>query len=251
MNETMTHNTQGSDILSAPVADKELTDMLRAGIHLGHAKSKTHTSMQGYVFGIRNTIALIDLVKTQTKMNAALDVVRDIVARGGMVLLVGTRPAGRKAISEVADEINMPYFIERWIGGTLTNFKEIHKRVAYMEALEAEQQSGGFEKYPKKERMKKDEEIQRLRKNFNGLRLLKRLPDLVFVVDINEDITAVREATQCKVPVIALVDTNSNAKLIDYPIPSNDDALPAVRYMVGRVKEAILEGKRMVVEKKA
>ena len=239
-----------SDILNSVVADKEMQDMLRAGVHLGHAKSKTHTSMVEYIFGVRNTISLLDLAKTKDKLALSLDAIRDIASRGGMVFLVGTRPAGRKAILEVVADLNMPYFVERWIGGTLTNFKEIQKRILYLEQLETEKRTGGFEKYTKKERMKKDEEIERLKKNFDGLRTLKRLPDAVFVVDINEDVTAVREARQLRIPVVALVDTNSNAKLVDYPIPSNDDALPAVRYMVGRVADAIQEGKRMGVEKK-
>ena len=240
----------GPDMASSAVADKEMQDMLRAGVHLGHAKSKTHTSMQEYIFGVRNTISLLDLAKTKDKLTVALDTLRDIASKGGMVFFVGTRPAGRKAILEVIDELNMPYFTERWIGGTLTNFREIQKRINYLEQLETEKRTGGFEKYTKKERMGKDQEIERLKKHFNGLRTLKRMPNAVFVVDMNEDITAVREARQSNIPVIALVDTNSNAELIDYPIPSNDDALPAVRYMVGRVAEAIKEGRRMLIETK-
>lgn len=224
--------------------DTEMEDMLKAGVHLGHAKSKNHPAMQPYIFGVRNTISLIDLTKTKEKLAATLEFVKGVISRGGLILLVGTRPAARKVIMEIAETTKMPYFVERWIGGTLTNFKVISKRVEYMETLEREKASGDFEKYTKKERMKKEEEIVRLNKIFNGLRVLKRLPDAIFIVDINEDSTAVREAKRMKIPIVALCDTNSNADLINWPIPSNDDALPAVKYMVGRIGEAIEEGQR-------
>ena len=232
----------------AQPVDIEIEDMLKAGVHLGHAKSKNHPAMQPYIFGVRNTISLIDLTRTKEKLYEALDFVKNVVSRGGMVLLVGTRPAARKIILEIAEKTRMPYFVERWIGGTLTNFKVITKRVEYMETLEKEKISGDFEKYTKKERMKKEEEIVRLNKIFNGLRVLKRLPDAVFIVDINEDSTAVREARRMKIPIVALCDTNSNADLVNRPIPSNDDALPAVKYMVGRIGDAIEEGQREVVK---
>ena len=239
MSETTTNENLAS---LPPVSDPEVEEMAKAGVHLGHAKSKNHPAMQPYIFGVRNTISVIDLTKTKEKLIEALEFLKSIAARGGLVLLVGTRPAARKAVLEVAESTKMPYFVERWIGGTLTNFKVISKRVEYMERLEKEKATGEFEKYTKKERMKKEEEIAKLRKNFDGIRNLKRLPDALFVVDITEDTTAVNEARRTKVPVVALVDTNSNVVLVDFPIPSNDDALPAVRYMVGRVGEAIKEG---------
>lgn len=233
-----------------PAADEEIEAMIKAGVHLGHAKTKNHPAMKPYIFGVRNTVALIDLIKTKEKLALALDFLRKIAAGGGLVLLVGTRPAARKAILETAEKTKMPYFVERWIGGTLTNFKVISKRVEYMEGLEKEKASGGFEKYTKKERMDKDKEILRLNKFFDGLRPLKRLPDAVFIVDITEDTTALREARRIKIPLAALCDTNSPCDKVDYPIPSNDDALTAVRYMVGKVGEAIEEGIRERVEPK-
>jgi small subunit ribosomal protein S2 len=230
--------------LSAAV-DQELEDMIKAGVHLGHSKSKAHPSMQPYIFGIRNTISLLDLTKTKEKLTEALNFIKEVMARGGLILLVGTRPAAHKVIFGVAEKTKMPYFTERWIGGTLTNFKVILKRVEYMQELELAKVAGEFAKYTKKERMKKEEEISKLNRNFNGLRNLKRLPDALFVVDIIHDDTAVREAMRMKIPIVALADTNSNVDLVDYPIPSNDDALPAVRYMVERVGEAIEEGLKM------
>lgn len=241
MNETVVN----SDIANIPAAaDHELEAMLKAGVHLGHAKSKNHPAMQPYIFGVRNTISVIDLTRTKEKLAEAQEFLKNVAARGGLILLVGTRPAARKTVLEVANKTKMPYFVERWIGGTLTNFKVVSKRVEYMENLERQKAEGELEKYTKKERMKKEEEITKLKKNFDGLRNLKRIPDAMFVVDITEDTTAVREAKKIRVPVVALVDTNSNAGLIDYPIPSNDDALSAVRYMVGRIGDAIEEGFR-------
>ena len=247
MNEVVLDN----DLIGLlPVVDPEIEEMAKAGVHLGHSKSKSHPAMKPYIFGIRNTISIIDLTRTKEKFAIAQEFLKGIAAKGGLILLAGTRPAARKAILEVAEKTKMPYYTERWIGGTLTNFKVISKRVEYMERLEKERATGDFAKYTKKERMKKEEEIEKLRKNFEGIRVLKRLPDAVFVVDITEDTTAVSEARRMKVPVVALVDTNSNAELVDYPIPSNDDALPAVRYMVGRVGSAIEEGQKEALIKK-
>lgn len=237
--------------LSAPtVVDPELAEMVRAGVHLGHAKSKTHPSMKSCVFGIRNTVALIDLVKTKEGLVKATNFIKDIAARNGLILLVGTRPAARKVILEVAEKTDMPYFVERWIGGTLTNYKVVSKRVEYMEELERAKVTGELAKYTKKEQMKKEEEIIKLNRNFNGLRNLKRLPDVLFIVDITHDNLAVLEAKRIKIPVVALVDTNSDFDLVDYPIPSNDDALPAVKYMVNKIGEAIEGGRKSALENK-
>lgn len=241
----MSEMTLNQDVPAfSPVSsvDYELEEMMKAGVHMGHAKSKNHPAMQPYIYGVRNTISIIDLTKTKEKLVQALKFIRETVSRGGAVLLVGTRPAARGVISDVAAKTGMPYFTERWIGGTLTNFKVISQRVEYMERLEKEKTSGEFEKYTKKERMKKEEEIVRLKKNFLGLRNLKKPPSVLFVVDINHDDTAIREANRMKIPIVASVDTNSNADLVGWPIPSNDDALPSVRYMVERIGGAIEEG---------
>ncbi len=246
MNDIATYNDE-----FAKVASKEVECMLKAGVHLGHAKSKNHPAMKPYIYGVRNTIAIIDLMKTEEKLAKATDFMREITGRGGLVLLAGTRPGVRRVVLDMAEKTHMPYFTERWIGGALTNYKMISKRVEHMELLEKEKESGGFDKYTKKERMKKEEEITRLRRFFDGLRRLTRMPDAVVVVDTTHDTTAVREARRMKIPVIALCDSNANADLIDFPIPSNDHALPAVTYMLGKFTEALQEGQRQHVEKKA
>lgn len=233
-----------NDVVSAAPADPEIEAMLKAGVHLGHSRSKNHPSMQGYIYGVRNTTSIIDLTKTKERLVPALDFLRGVASRGGMILLVGTRPAAKNAILEVAEKTHMPYFVERWIGGTMTNFKVIAKRVEYMETLEREHISGEIQKYTKKERLKKGEELEKLKKNFEGIRNLKRLPDALFVVDSTQDDTAIREAKRIKVPVVALCDTNADLGTVDFPIPSNDDALSAVRFMVERVGKAIEDGLR-------
>lgn len=243
MNDAVTHEEIGTEITM--VTSPEIEAMLKAGIHLGHAKSKNSPAMQPYIYGVRNTISIIDLIKTEEKLGKAMEFVRAIASRGGSLLLVGTRPGARKMVLETALSTNMPYFVERWIGGALTNYKMVHKRVEYMEILEKERETGEFDKYTKKERMRKEEEITRLKRFFDGLRKLKRMPDAVFVVDITHDTTAVAEARKMKIPVIALCDTNSPINLIDFPIPSNDHALPAVTYMLQKIARAIEEGQRI------
>lgn len=219
--------------------------MLKAGVHWGHAKSKNHSAMQPYIFGVRNTISVIDLTKTKEKLAAALAFLKGVSQKSGLILLVGTRPAARRVLLELKDRFGMPYYAERWIGGTLTNFKEISKRLSQMETMEKEKASGEWGKYTKKEQMEKGKDLEKLQRMFDGVRTLKRLPDALFIVDINEDITALREAKRLKIPVVALCDTNSDIDSVTYPIPSNDDALPAVRYMLGRVAEAMGEGIKM------
>lgn len=241
--EETTIVAENQGFAAVPV-DPELEAMMKAGVHLGHAKTKDHPSMKRYIFGVRNTISVIDLLQTKEALIEVKKFLSGIASRGGSILLVGTRPAARTLIREAAEHTGMPYFIERWIGGTLTNFKVIGKRVEYMMQLEHDKKTGALEKYTKKERLRKDEELARLTRMFDGLRTLKRLPDAVFIVDTTYDETAVSEARKMKVPIVALCDTNANADVISNPIPSNDDALPAIRHMIGEIRAAIEQGLR-------
>jgi len=229
--------------------DTEIEDMIGAGVHIGHSRTKRNPAMSPYIFGIRNNTEILDLVKTKEMLVPALNVIQTAAEQGKTILFVGTHPAARKILEEVATETGMPYVSLRWIGGTLTNFKVISKQIESLETLEREKRSGDFEKYTKKERMIKDEEIMRLKQNFGGIRLLKKLPDILFIINTIQDDLAVREARRMKIPVVALSDTNTNPGLVQYPIPSNDDALSAIRYMVGRAMEAVQEGKRNVQKK--
>ncbi len=231
------------NVNSVPVgADPEIEAMAEAGAHLGHARSRRHPRMAPYLWGVRANIEIIDLTKTKEKLGAALAFLKSSAEERKLFLFVGTRPSAKDIVRDTAQELGYPYVIQRWIGGTLTNFKVIRKRVETLEALEQERASGGFEKYTKKERLKKDEEMRRLVGNFDGLRRLTKLPDVMIVVDISHDDLALREARRVRIPMVALADTNTDPESVTYAIPSNDDARPAIAYMLGRMKASIQEG---------
>lgn len=234
--------TETENTFSAPPADPEMEEMLEAGAHLGHARAKRHPAMAPYIWGMRGSVEIIDLTKTKEKLAEALAFLRAGAAEGKMVLFVGGRPSTREILAGAAEALGYPSVSRRWIGGTLTNFRVVRKRIEYLETLEREQTSGGFEKYTKKEQLEKEREIARLRERFEGLRRLTRLPDALVILDISHDDLALREAKRIGVPVVALVDTNCDPRLVAYPIPANDDARPAIRYMLGRIKAAIEEG---------
>lgn len=230
-------------------ADPVIEEMLKAGVHIGHSRTKRNPAMDPYIFGLRNNIQVVDLAATKELLEKALVFIGDLCSKDKIILLVGTGPSAKGIIEEAGAQTNMPRVTGRWIGGTLTNFKTILARIQTMEKLEEEKSSGEFEKYTKKEKMMREKEIASLKKNFEGLRLLKKLPDAVFVADTIHDNLAVREANRVKIPVIALCDTNSDPRPVAYVIPSNDNALSAVKYMVNRIKEAILEGKKKIGKK--
>lgn len=222
--------------------DEEVQALMRAGVHIGHVKSKTHPAMRSLIFATRNNTQIIDVVKTKQYLAKAEAFLQSVTARGGIVLWVGTKPSARAAIEEAAKKTGMPYMTFRWIGGLLTNFKVISKRIAEMEDIERRTRSGDLEKYTKQERARIGEEHQRLLKAYNGVRALKRLPDAVIVVDMLHDHLAIKEAHRLKIPVVALADTNSNPNLAEFPVPSNDDARLSVSYMMSHFADAILVG---------
>lgn len=222
--------------------DEELQTLMKAGVHIGHVKSKTHPLMRQFIFATRNNIQIIDITKTRTYLAKAEAFLRSVSARGGSILWVGTKPSARLAVEEAAQRTAMPSVTFRWIGGLLTNFKVISKQISSMEDIEERTKSGDLEKYTKQERARISEEHQRLFRAYNGVRTLKRLPDAVVVVDMLHDHLAIEEARRLKIPVVALADTNSNPGFAQYPVPSNDDARLAVQYMMGRFADAILEG---------
>ncbi len=225
-----------------PPVDPEIQEMMARGVHRGHSKSRRHPAMEPYLWGTRNAIEIIDLVKTREKLTEALEFLKELSARKGVLLLVGTAPAAKRALLEVAREFSYPVVTERWIGGTLTNFKVILKRVQRLEELEREQAAGTLEKYTKKEQVRLGKELERLKKTFNGLRPMKQLPDALCIVSLAKDGAALREAKRMGIPVVALADTNTDPRPVTYPIPANDDARPAIEYMLGRITVAFREG---------
>ena len=220
-------------------------EMLAAGLHFGHRVSVSHPKMKPFLFGVRNAVQIIDLEKAAEKLKEALVFIQASIKDGKTILLVGTKIQIKGMLEETAKECGLPWVSERWLGGTLTNFETIKKRVDYLKNLEIQKASGGLEKYTKKERMKIEKEMQDLEKRLGGIKDLAKLPDIVFVCDLKKDSLAVREAHQRNIKVVGIVDTNIDPTLADYPILANDDAATSVRYVLGKVKEAILEVKEM------
>ncbi|WP_299029943.1 30S ribosomal protein S2 [uncultured Thermanaerothrix sp.] len=219
--------------------------LLESGVHFGHRTNKWHPAMRPYIFTERNGIHIIDLQQTVKALNEAYKVVVDTVARGGIVLFVGTKRQAQDTIREEAQRCGMPYVTERWLGGTLTNWITIYQRILELDRLEKMRDSGELQARTKKERLLIEREIARLEKRLSGLRTMKRLPDLLFVVDVCREATAVHEANLKNIPVIALVDTNCDPRGVDYVIPSNDDAIRAIKLLVGKIADAVLEGKAL------
>ncbi len=221
-------------------------EMTRAGVHFGHRTSRINPKMNQYLFGVRNTVHIIDVEKTKEKLVEALDFVQKLISENKILLLVGTKIQIKDLVKSVAEECGLPYIAERWLGGTFTNFSTILKRVNYYKDLEGKKSSGELEKYTKKERAKFDQELKGLEIKFKGIKDLSRLPDAIFVCDMRKDKLAVKEARDKGVKVIALCDTNVDPTLADYPIPASDDAISAVKYILDKLKEAILKAKAKV-----
>jgi small subunit ribosomal protein S2 len=219
--------------------------LLESGVHFGHRTHKWHPSMKPYIFTERNSIHIIDLQKTVRALQEAYDLVRDTVAEGGTVLFVGTKRQAQETIQDEAIRVGMPYVTARWLGGMLTNWRTIRQRVNELERLERMRDKGDFERITKKEALILSRKIERLETLLGGIRHMTGLPELLFVVDVRREDTAIHEANLLQIPVIAMVDTNCDPHNIDYVIPSNDDAIRAIKLLVGRIADAVLEGKAL------
>jgi small subunit ribosomal protein S2 len=217
--------------------------LLESGVHFGHRTNKWDPRMRPYIFTERNGIHIIDLQQTVKALNTAYNVVRDCVSNGGTVLFVGTKRQAQETIREEAIRCAMPYVTERWMGGILTNWSTMFQRIQELERLEKMRDTGDINRLTKKEGLLIQREINRLEIRLSGLRKMKRLPDYVFIVDVCRETTAVHEANKLKVPVIALVDTNCDPTGVDYVVPSNDDAIRAIKLLVGKIADAVIEGK--------
>jgi len=220
-------------------------EMTKAGVYFGHRVSKCHPKMKPYIVGVKGSdhINIIDLEKTKEFLIKALEYIKELSGEGKVLLLVGTKIPTRKLVEEVAKECGLFYVVQRWIGGTITNFKIIRERIDYFKELERKKSQGELEKYTKKERLEIDRELTRLEQKFGGIKDLTKLPDTIFVLDMKQDALAIREARRKGILVIAIADTNVDPSLADYPIPANDDAISSVKYILEKVKEVILENK--------
>jgi len=219
--------------------------LLENGVHFGHRTNRWDPRMKPYIFTERNGIHIIDLQQTVQEMTIAYDIVRDKVAEGGTVLFIGTKRQAQETIQMEAERCGMPYVIERWLPGTLTNWMTIHQRIMELERLEKLRDSGEIDRLVKKEGLMIERKIKRLLIHLSGIRHMSGVPDMIFVVDINREDTAVHEANLKKIPVVALVDTNCNPENIDHLIPCNDDAIRAIKLMAGKMADAVIEGKDM------
>jgi small subunit ribosomal protein S2 len=220
-----------------------MRQMLEAGVHFGHQTRRWNPKMRRFIFGERNGIYIIDLEQTLTRVETAYGYVRDLVANGGTVLFVGTKKQAQDPIQSYAEKVGMPYINERWLGGMLTNFETISKRVNKMLDYERMKSSGEFDAMIKKEALMLDRELGKLQRNLGGLRDMKKLPDAVFIVDTKKEHIAVTEANKLGIPVVAVVDTNVDPDVIQYPIPGNDDAIRANTLLVQVIAAAVEEGR--------
>ena len=222
-----------------------MKSLLEAGVHFGHRTRRWNPRMRPYIFTERNGIHIIDLQQTMGKLEDAYNFVRDTVAGGGMILFVGTKRQAQETVQAEALRCGMPYVTQRWLGGTLTNFRTIRSRIDYMLKLEERQTTGDLEKLPKKEALLLTRELAKLQTRLGGLREMKRLPKAVFIVDTRHEENAIAESTTLQIPIVAMCDTNSDPNPIAYPIPSNDDAIRAIKLLAGKLADAAIDGKNI------
>ena len=246
MSETVIQNQD-------PEVNPEMADMFKAGIHFGYRRMKRHPNMRSFIFGTKNNVEVFDLARIHTKLTEALEVIAQLGKEDKSILFVGTKAAAHDAIKATAESLSMPYVTERWLGGTRTNFKVLSERMSYWLDLERQKNSGELRKYTKQEQARLAEKIQKLDHAFGGLRTMKKLPNAVFVVDIDEEMTSIKEAHNKSIPVIALTNSDTNPQLVEHPIPANDNSRSSIEYILGRVVEAYRQGnqqKRMEAETK-
>jgi len=223
--------------------DFNMRQLLEAGAHFGHQTHRWNPKMDRYIFGSRANIHIIDLSQSIPLLHQALVAVREVAAKGGRVLFVGTKRSAREALAEEATRSGMPFVTARWLGGMLTNFRTVKQSVGRLKELEAAETDGSFDKLVKHEVLARRREREKLENSLGGIKNMNRLPDALFVVDIGHENIAVQEAKKLGIPVIAVVDTNYNPELVDYAIPGNDDAIRAIQLYARAAADSILEGK--------
>lgn len=221
-----------------------MKQLLEAGVHFGHQTRRWNPKMKKFIFADRNGIYIIDLQKTVRKMDEAYNFVRDAVANGGFVLFVGTKKQAQETVAEEAIRSSMFYVNQRWLGGTLTNFQTIQKRIRRLKDIERMRDDGYFDVLPKKEVLRLQDELAKLERNLGGIKDMPGLPSLVFVTDTKKEHIAVAEARRLDIPVVAIVDTNCDPDEVDYVIPGNDDAIRALRLISSKIADAVLEARQ-------
>lgn len=221
-----------------------LQQLLEAGVHFGHQVRRGHPKMRPYIYGARDGVHIIDLTKSESLLKEACGYVKELGKQGAVILLVGTKKQARPIVIEFAQQLNLPYMAERWIGGFLTNFEEISKNIKKLKELKEQKSKGELSKYTKKEQLLLDRKMAKLERDFAGVMNLDRLPDAVFVVDTVSEDVAVKEARRKGLPVIAITDSNSDPTVVNYPIPGNDDAIKSIRILIEAAASSYEEGKQ-------
>ena len=237
-----------NDTMQNTTTDAQIEAMALVGAQFGFVKSRRHPSAEPFVFGVKNKIEIFDLVKTGEQLAKAVDFVKTLGSKNGMILFVGGKNEASQAVAMVSESIGQPFVSGRFIGGTLTNFPEIRKRVEKFEDLLVQKEKGELSKYTKKERLLIDREIEKLRTFFSGITPMKRLPQAIFVVDAKKEITAVREAHKIGIPVIAICGMDNNLADVDYPIPGNDSSKASIEFFLKKIAEAFEAGKKEIVK---
>jgi small subunit ribosomal protein S2 len=220
-----------------------MREMLQAGVHFGHQTRFWNPKMAPYIFGARNKIHIINLEHTVPAFNDALGFIKKLAANKNKVLLVGTKRSASKIVKEQAQRCGMPYVSHRWLGGMLTNYKTIRQSIKRLRELEAQSQDGTFAKLTKKEALMRTRDMEKLERSIGGIKDMAGLPDALFIIDVDHERIAIQEANKLGIPVIGVVDTNSNPDGVDYVIPGNDDAIRAVKLYVSSIAEAVLAGR--------
>lgn len=227
----------------------KIEEMFRSGVHYGYSKSRRHPSTTPYIFSTKNGVDIIDIEKTNELLEKALEQVTKYASSGKTILFVGTKAEAKQQVIETALALGMPYVGERWVGGSLTNFPEIKKRIIKLLDLREQKEKGGLDKYTKKERLLINREMEDMTKNFQGLSTITRTPDVMFVIDPKKEKIAVEEAKKMKMPIIAVLNTDCNAKEIDFPIVANDASISSISFFLSEIKEVYNKGLKGEISK--
>jgi len=221
--------------------------LLEAGVHFGHQTKRWHPKMKRFIFGSRAGIYIIDLEQTEQHLNAACEFLEEVAAKGQQVLFIGTKKQAKPLLEAEAQRAQMPYVVNRWLGGTLTNFQTIKRNIDRMRELRQQRADGFFERISKKDAKRLGRQLERLEESFSGLAELDRLPGCLFVVDTKREEIAVREANRLNIPIVAICDTNTDPDIVTYPIPGNDDAIRSIKLIVSIIAESVIAGRRRFV----
>lgn len=242
--------TDNKTQLQPPEQSQELKDLLEVGAHITHKKSKTHPKMKQFIIGRKNEIQFIDVEKILESLNKVLEFIKNTLSNNkeAIILFVATQPQFRLMIQEMAKKLNTPYVINRWLGGTLTNFKTILKRLNYYKDLEQKKESGELKNYTKREQLLFEKELKNFEEKMGGIKNLTKLPDIIFIIDINKHKTALREAMKTRIPVVGIVDVDADFTKINYPVIANDHSIKSVKYILNKIEQVISEIKNKKAE---